>query len=454
MNGFDDRIVLPRAEGHRNVLLFSGLDGAEYMYENIFGTIHKRCGNTDDLESGLRCLAAGERKFSFDKDVIGQRLSSLDTLVLNATEGCNLRCRYCIYSGSYADERAHSDNDMSVETANKSVSAFLNGSKQEPYIMFYGGEPMRNMNLVESVVELTKSHPKNPKYGMTTNLTLAEKYLNYLMSNDFMLTVSLDGPRHLHDRWRVTKGGSPTFDKVYDNLQRIYDQNRDYFLSKVALSVTMPETGKIREVKDFFERDSLLSGLPLRIQAIEPNDGIVKSNRSGEQEFWRMARDYGDKVAHGRMPTNFEKAMFDDQLNRIYSRKVGQIDGAMHPPGMCVPGARKVFVGTDGGLHMCEKLGTRVLIGSVETGIEEKKVADALSDYCKIKDEVCQDCWAYRECGSCAASAKSSDGISAYGQKANCGRLKQPILTGLAIYSYVLSKGGKGMMELYFKEWR
>lgn len=454
MNGFDDRIVLPRTEEHRNFLLFSGLDGAEYMYENIFGTIHKKCENTDNLEYGLRGLMAGERKFSFGREVIGKRLSSLDTLVLNTTEGCNLRCRYCIYSGSYENERAHSDNEMPIETAKKAASVFLKGSKQEPYIMFYGGEPMKNMHLVEYVVELTKSHPKNPKYGMTTNLTLAEKYLNYLMSNDFMLTVSLDGPRHLHDRWRVTKGGSPTFDKVYDNLQRIYDQNRDYFLSKVALSVTMPETGKIREVKDFFEGDSLLSGLPLRIQAIEPNERIIGNSRSGEQEFWEMARDYGDKVAHGRMPTNFEKAMFDGQLNKIYSRKVGRIEDAMHPPGMCVPGVRKVFVDTDGGFHMCEKLGTRVPIGSVETGIEEKKVADALPDYCKIKDEVCQDCWAYRECSSCAASAKSSDGISACGQKANCGRLKQPILTGLAIYSYVLGRRGKDMMDSYFKEWR
>ncbi len=454
MNGNDCGVILPRTEEHRNLLLFTGFDGTGYMYENIFGTIHKKCENTDNLEFGLRGLMAGERKFSFDKEVIGKRLSSLDTLVLNATEDCNLRCKYCIYSGDYENERVHSNNGMPVETAKKAVSLFLEDSKQEPYIMFYGGEPMKNMCLVEEVIELTKSHRKNPMYGMTTNLTLGENHLDYLISNDFMLTVSLDGPQQLHDRWRVTKCGNPTFWAVYDNLQRIYDQNRGYFLSKVALSVTMPETGNIREVKDFFEGDSLLSCLPLRIQAIEPNEGIIRSNRAGEQEFWEMARGYGDKIIQGETPSNFEKALFDGQLNKIYSRKVGQIEGAIYPPGMCVPGARKVFVGTDGEFHMCEKLGTRVPIGNIESGIEEDKVADALSEYCRIKDEVCQDCWAYRECTSCAASAKSCDGISAYGQKANCDRLKQPIVTGLAIYSYVLGRGGNDMMESYFQEWK
>ena len=50
---------------------------------------------------------------------------------------------------------------------------------------------------------------------MQTNATLLDdQWCAFLKENDFLVGVSIDGPRDMHDAYRVDKGGKPTFDRV------------------------------------------------------------------------------------------------------------------------------------------------------------------------------------------------------------------------------------------------
>lgn len=167
------------------------------------------------------------------------RKDKFEQLILNLTENCNMRCSYCIYSGKYNQQRVHSKRYMSEETALKATDYFLNNCADEIYLGFYGGEPLLAFNLMKKVVEYSKNKTDSSiNFSLTTNATLLnEEIIHYFVSNKFSLTVSLDGPESVHDRYRKTIDGQGTFQRVMENLKKIKDYDPDYYRNKVLFSV-------------------------------------------------------------------------------------------------------------------------------------------------------------------------------------------------------------------------
>lgn len=69
--------------------------------------------------------------------------NNVHQLILQVTQNCNLRCKYCVYSGSYVN-RVHTKKRMSIETAKKAVDFYHkhNSNLENGLISFYGGEPL------------------------------------------------------------------------------------------------------------------------------------------------------------------------------------------------------------------------------------------------------------------------------------------------------------------------
>lgn len=132
--------------------------------------------------------------------------SSVESITLQVTQQCNLKCNYCPYSGSYYN-REHSNRHMSFETAKQAIDFYIAHSFDIPvaHIGFYGGEPLIEYDLIRKIVEYCreKCFGKKIMYFMTTNATLlTEEVIDFLMENEFNLSISLDGPRNYHDRNR------------------------------------------------------------------------------------------------------------------------------------------------------------------------------------------------------------------------------------------------------------
>lgn len=75
--------------------------------------------------------------------------SKVTTLILQVTQNCNLRCDYCVYSGSYHN-RIHSNKRMSFEMAKKGIDflAEHSGECDKIHLGFYGGEPLLEFELI------------------------------------------------------------------------------------------------------------------------------------------------------------------------------------------------------------------------------------------------------------------------------------------------------------------
>ena len=132
---------------------------------------------------------------------------------------CNLDCAYCYFlkkEDLYTGSRFRMDDALLEDYVRQYIAA-----QQVPEVTFawQGGEPtLMGINFYRRAVELQAQY-RRP--GMTirntiqTNATrLNDDWGEFLHANGFLVGVSLDGPREIHDHFRVDKGGNPTFDRV------------------------------------------------------------------------------------------------------------------------------------------------------------------------------------------------------------------------------------------------
>ncbi len=92
-------------------------------------------------------------------------------------------------------------------------------------ISWQGGEPtLMGIEFFSRVVELVERHRRPDQvieHTIQTNGTLIDdEWAGFLAAKDFLVGISIDGPRELHDAYRVDKGGKPTFDRVIAGLDR------------------------------------------------------------------------------------------------------------------------------------------------------------------------------------------------------------------------------------------
>lgn len=113
--------------------------------------------------------------------------NNVHQLILQVTQNCNLRCKYCVYSGSYVN-RVHTKKRMSIETAKKAVDFYHkhNSNLENGLISFYGGEPLLEIKLIREIIDYSNKvfEGKKVKYNMTTNATLlTDEIVDFLYEN-------------------------------------------------------------------------------------------------------------------------------------------------------------------------------------------------------------------------------------------------------------------------------
>jgi uncharacterized protein len=136
---------------------------------------------------------------------------------------CNLDCKYCFYLEKeklYPDERKWKMSDEVLETY---IRQYIE-QQQAPRVDFawQGGEPtLLGVGYFRKVVELQKKYAdgKEIHNAFQTNGTLLdEEWGQFLAESQFLVGLSIDGPRPLHDHYRVDKKQKGTFDEVVRGL--------------------------------------------------------------------------------------------------------------------------------------------------------------------------------------------------------------------------------------------
>ena len=136
---------------------------------------------------------------------------------------CNLDCKYCFYL-SKEDLYKGSSFRMTDEMLETYIRQLIEShSVPEVTVAWQGGEPtLMGLDFFRRSIVYEKEYAKpgmKIQNTIQTNGTLInDEWAAFFKENDFLVGLSIDGPREMHDFYRVDRQGEPTFDKVMRGL--------------------------------------------------------------------------------------------------------------------------------------------------------------------------------------------------------------------------------------------
>lgn len=194
-------------------------------------------------------------------------------LLLHVTNQCNMRCTYCVFSGEHQCRPPHGDERMVWATARAALDFYVGNHEpavdyvtQPPIVSFIGGEPLLDLALIQRCVDYARARFPDVRFAITTNGTLLTgEAADFLVAHDFLVSVSLDGPQHVHDRRRVFADGRGSFQQVADNLTALKRVSPAYYQHNLKLQVVVSSTADLPTIADFFDASDLTPDNPMHI---------------------------------------------------------------------------------------------------------------------------------------------------------------------------------------------
>lgn len=133
---------------------------------------------------------------------------------------CNLDCDYCYYTSKRELLTTQSQWRMTQETLELFIKQYID-QQNAPEIVFswQGGEAtLLGLDFFKTVVALQKKHaPLHVRIEndlQTNGMLLDDAWCAFLRDNNFLVGLSIDGPKHMHDAHRKDAGGKGSFDRV------------------------------------------------------------------------------------------------------------------------------------------------------------------------------------------------------------------------------------------------
>lgn len=172
-----------------------------------------------------------------------------------AGPACNLDCAYCFYLEKQALYGSGEDYRMPDEVLATFIRAYIE-AQLTPVVEFVwqGGEPtLLGLDFFRRVVVLQQPYLKQKTISnsLQTNGTLLDDaWCRFLKEHNFMVGISLDGPKEIHDRYRRDRKGHGSFDAVMRGLRLLQKHGVDY---NVMASVGRETALKPLEVYRFFK---------------------------------------------------------------------------------------------------------------------------------------------------------------------------------------------------------
>jgi uncharacterized protein len=325
------------------------------------------------------------------------REQPLAAVALDVAGTCNIACRYCAEAAT--QPRRH---PMSAETLEAAWRLLFPDGRLRPgrSIHLGSGEPLLAFHLLRQLDELIERHGGSaaegrPEVHLTTNGTLATPPVrDWLAASGWRVKISLDGPREVHDRWRVDRRGGGTWDPIAEVV--------------ADLAARMPDRFSVTAVlcrgADPAEVFAGIAGLGVRRIELVPvahRDPGVLPGRMDLARYRRFVNDYARRLAAGEAPPVLIR--FEGKVRRALGHGLQRVP--------CAAGRAFAGVAPDGSLYPCFRfIGVgEYRLGDAVTGPEPAAAAAFRQGAGRPWEgrEPCPSCWAARLCGGpCFAVAE------------------------------------------------
>lgn len=367
----------------------------------------------------------------------------LGRITLVVTEDCNLRCRYCAYSGNYFYHRSHSSKIMSEDVMRKAIDFYLSHSQEneEKNISFYGGEPLLNFEIVKNCVNyVTSVHSAPVNFNMTINGTLLTKaIMRFIVEKKISVLISIDGPKEVHDRNRIYKNGVGSFNRVYQNLMLFKEMFPRYYCEKVRFNMIISPPFQPKAINDFIS-DPLIKPASVSFSRVNTqftnwyNQFTDEELAAYRKEKNELLNSFLSKLEKKRELCEIEKHLFSKRYVFIHLRNMELLPSKYPSHGQCIIGSRALLVNTDGSFNFCTQVDDVYNLGDVFNGFNYDKIEQIYMELEELFKKNCYDCWAIRFCMKCVKNLNRNGKICKDLLKAHCSFTKRSVLNEMKEY--------------------
>jgi len=323
----------------------------------------------------------------------------VQSLALDVSGSCNLACRYCAEKTSQPTR-----NPMNVTTLNAVLDFIFPHEKVQNNmsIRFGSGEPLLALSLLKRVDAYIKqlrnmNDSPCPQVFITTNGTLIDDDVSkWLSSSGWHVKISFDGPKSIHDSWRVTKNDRGT----YDLLKPIIASLAKKIQNRLSVTAVLCKGTDPRKV---FDEIANLGVGHIELVPVVHHDMSMMPDSADLELYREFIQDYARRFVECKNHKKISILIrFADRVCRVMGYNNVQIP--------C--GAGRSFYGVDsnGTLYPCFRfIGIQdYVLGNIHTGINDKLAsAFRAGPGRSYKKRIpCRFCWAASLCGgpcfSCA----------------------------------------------------
>ena len=326
-----------------------------------------------------------------------EEFEGLEKLVLNISNSCNLRCKYCYANGgSYQSD----ENMMEVSVAKKALDVFFNKFEVIHMIQIFGGEPTMNMPLIHYICEYIAEKNENKeiktRIGIVTNGTMiGEDFIQLVNRYQMQVTVSFDGVPLVNDMMRVYENGLGTSEVILKNIRKL-KENTD-----------QPSTIEVTYNENHIKNDVHIADI---IQYIRSEFGEIPLHivpAGGEQtcDFVLKNRDefiqsVDDVFENPKKMNTYTYSLVQRVVNAFYTKRSSKY--------ICAAGLAEYSISTLGEVYPCFMFtdDESLCIGSIfdEHLFESEnfvKTVTRLENFNKTTIPECKECFIRRSCTGC-----------------------------------------------------
>ncbi len=327
------------------------------------------------------------------------------TLILKATNACNLRCLYCSV-GDKSREMKMSEKRMSE--ALEWFAGYAEGRGEKKIeIIFHGGEPL----LIEAgqyrrcIERLAARYPHLVvRFCVQTNgYYITQEHVRLFVDYGMQAGISVDGSEYVHDEQRISITGKETYSTIMKNIRML--KERGVPVSLLMVLTRNGLNGNLHFLENFARED-----LPLKINPLLPEGEAVN-----HKELYLEQGEYGEYLIR---VFNY---LIDHDLNLTVSPLEQMLYGVIfhQPPRGCVftKECSRFFLSINaaGEIYPCGRFADsgKFCLGTIDSGITEKgreKLDQLYERRCRTLPEDCTNCSFGDLCsGGCSAACQYGD---------------------------------------------
>lgn len=347
-----------------------------------------------------------EDTFEKTSSAFKKRQGVLKAICLHVAHDCNLACKYCFAGkGEYDGPKGL----MSFETGKRALDFLVeqSGTRHNLEVDFFGGEPLLNWDVCKKLVEygrsIEKKYNKNFRFTVTTNgVLLNDEIMDFCNKEMGNVVLSLDGRKETHDRLRITRKNTGSYDMIIDKFKKFAQSRnqKDYYMRGTYTHFNSDFSKDVIHMADEGFKELSIEPVvcePSEDYALKESDLPVL-----KEQYEILANEMLRRYRKGNGFTFYHYMIDLDAGPCIVKRVSG-----------CGVGTEYMAVTPDGELYPCHQFvgDEKFLLGDIWNGVKNKNVLEQFENCNVYSHKECKDCFAKLYCsGGCAANAYHSTG--------------------------------------------